>query len=602
MPAKLPALLFFLLISAVSGAQYFSKEKELVNKVKSAPDNPQLIKALGDLAEFYYIYRAEKKGDSILQRQLLIAELSNDKNLVLDALFENAISNISNWSSSETFDQALSFADKGLNYARSIGRSDLEALAYVRQAALYRKRGNYDKALQESVIALSSIAEADNDSLRIAIYLETGDIFLAKQDAVSAYKNYNNAFDLAYKNNNSALQSECYHHFANLYYSLSDLENAKSILLKSLDLNLSAKDEEGIMNDYKDLARMTDQKEYIDKLLLLATKKNSLPYLLAAKRLMIAYLMVIKQDSRAALAYLNSNEDLNESYRNTGTYNYYWNIGNIYRYSNRPDSAVFYYSLAEPGLQKSFDVSVQRSMYREMGECYLLLNSTEKSIAYFEKALAISEKQNEFTNASNISLKLSELYSKAGDYKKAFEYNKKHIVFKDTLQKMAAQRDVVLLEVERENNKHKKDMADQQARTLRIRNLQYIGISIAIAAFFMFMVLMGMFPVSKLTIKMLGFFAFICLFEFIVLLIDNYLHKITHGEPLKIWLIKIFLITALVPLQHFLEHGVVRFLASQRLLRMRQQLSVARFWSNLVARIKKPSSVEDGVEEDTAVL
>jgi hypothetical protein len=44
-----------------------------------------------------------------------------------------------------------------------------------------------------------------------------------------------------------------------------------------------------------------------------------------------------------------------------------------------------------------------------------------------------------------------------------------------------------------------------------------------------------------------------------------------HGEPLKIWLAKIALIALLVPIQHYLEHGVVRFLASQRLLRMRQR-------------------------------
>jgi hypothetical protein len=108
-----------------------------------------------------------------------------------------------------------------------------------------------------------------------------------------------------------------------------------------------------------------------------------------------------------------------------------------------------------------------------------------------------------------------------------------------------------------------------------------------------------------MTIKMLSFFAFICLFEFIVLLIDSYLHKITHGEPLKIWLIKIFLIALLVPIQHFLEHGMVHFLASQRLLRMRQRLSLKRW----ITALKKPTpKVEVAktdkleIEEDTAVL
>jgi hypothetical protein len=65
------------------------------------------------------------------------------------------------------------------------------------------------------------------------------------------------------------------------------------------------------------------------------------------------------------------------------------------------------------------------------------------------------------------------------------------------------------------------------------------------------------------------------------------------------------LIALLVPIQHFLEHGMVHFLASQRLLRMRQKLSLKRW----IAKLKKPTPpLEVGkidkleIEEDTAVL
>jgi hypothetical protein len=137
------------------------------------------------------------------------------------------------------------------------------------------------------------------------------------------------------------------------------------------------------------------------------------------------------------------------------------------------------------------------------------------------------------------------------------------------------------------------------AATERKRNLQYMAITIAIAAFFFLMVLVGSFPVSRFTIKALSYFAFICLFEFIVLLIDSALHHATHGEPLKIWLVKIFLIALLVPLQHGLEHGLTRFLASRRLVKMRSRLSVRRWLTNM----KKPvAGMENVIEQDTAVL
>jgi hypothetical protein len=109
-----------------------------------------------------------------------------------------------------------------------------------------------------------------------------------------------------------------------------------------------------------------------------------------------------------------------------------------------------------------------------------------------------------------------------------------------------------------------------------------------------------MFPVSKLTIRMMGYFFFISLFEFIVLLIDNILLVYaTHDEPLKLWLIKIALIALLVPLQHFLEHNLIRFLESRKLLEARTKFSFKNWWQ----KIKKPAPVTDaGIEEDTAVL
>lgn len=54
------------------------------------------------------------------------------------------------------------------------------------------------------------------------------------------------------------------------------------------------------------------------------------------------------------------------------------------------------------------------------------------------------------------------------------------------------------------------------------------------------------------------------------------LHRATHGEPLKIWIAKIFIIALLLPLHHFLEHKVVHFLESQKLLKMRQRFSVVK--------------------------
>ena len=82
--------------------------------IATAPNDSVKVDALGRLAAFYFIYRAEKQADSILQQQLQLAEVSNNKNLVLNALFGNALTNIEGWAKTEPFDRALLFAEKGL--------------------------------------------------------------------------------------------------------------------------------------------------------------------------------------------------------------------------------------------------------------------------------------------------------------------------------------------------------------------------------------------------------------------------------------------------------------------------------------------------------
>jgi len=102
-----------------------------------------------------------------------------------------------------------------------------------------------------------------------------------------------------------------------------------------------------------------------------------------------------------------------------------------------------------------------------------------------------------------------------------------------------------------------------------------------------------MFPVSDTVGKMGGFVAFICLFEFIILLIDNWLHHLAHGEPLKIWLAKIVIIGLLLPLHHYIEHAVVHFLSSKRLMHFKQKLS----FKNLLSKKKKAAETSTALEE-----
>lgn len=558
---------------------YQQKIEAYHRQIQKATTDSAKVEALGKLAQFFFTYRAEKQADSVLQLQLQLAEVSNNKNLIYSALFGKALSNIETWARMETFDRALLFADKGLTYAREEGHKEYEAIARLRKAELLRKRGQYDNALQATALLFPLLNYIESDSLKAVWFLEVGSIFLAKGNAIDAYTHFNSAYDLAYSMKNHALLSQVYHQLAVLYTSMNDRQQARKNLLLSLDLNTQTGNKAGLLKDYYELARVTDIKAYIHALSRLADSIGSERYQLLSKRLMFGYMVVKEKNSQATLQYLYSNPDLHQSVLNSGKANYNFNIANIYHYGGQHDSAILYYAKAEPEMQQSFGGSIRSKIAKDIGECYLQLGNHQKAILYFEDAFALGQQANNLDSNAVLALKLGQLYAQAGQYQKALSYNQQYIYYKDTLEGLANDRSLVQLELEREENKHEKDLAELKKKELRKHNLQYMGISLGIVAFFTLLILMGMFKVSKLTVRVLGFFAFICLFEFVILLIDTYLHHATHAEPLKIWIAKIFIIALLLPLHHFLEHKVVQFLESQKLLKMRQRFSVQKFWA-----------------------
>jgi hypothetical protein len=119
---------------------------------RTTSDSEKIIE-LGKLAEYYYIYKLNRQGDSVLHQQFLLADLSNNSNLILLALFGEAITNVTTNTTSESFDKTIQFVEKGIDYAKSQNNFDYIALGYTRLSNVFRKRGQNDKALNAANIA-----------------------------------------------------------------------------------------------------------------------------------------------------------------------------------------------------------------------------------------------------------------------------------------------------------------------------------------------------------------------------------------------------------------------------------------------------------------
>ncbi len=581
-------------------AQFSKQLDSLCVLCNRSTTDSQKVVYLGKLAEYYFIFKLNDKADSVLHEQILMAELTGNQRLILQALFGDAILYISPSSNSESFDKAISFIQQGIDYAKSNNNYNYITLGYTRMAEVLIKRGQDDAALAKAVLAIDMLERITSDSVKVIYFISLGDIYLQRSDAVSACRNYNNAFDIAIKINSVPLQSRIHHSLSEMYKQLHNDDLAKEELNKSFSLNKKYGNKEGLIRDYYDLARLTDEKYFIQQAISLADSTKNFRDLLSAKRLMLVYYYVKEKDKNKSLHYLENEPDLKSIYFNNGAENYYQAVGNIYYYSNIPDSALYFYKLAENEILTKRDIKSSMVIYTQIAASFEKTGETDSAINYYHKALKMSFQRNDAEYIASISDSLSNLYKDKNDFKNAFIFLQQNLHYTDSLNKLSATSDITLLAVERENKKHELEILQLQKLENNKRNLQYMSITIAIVIIFFIILIVGSFSISKRAVRVLGYFFFISLFEFVVLLIDNlFLTHATHNQPLKIWLIKIGLIGLLAPFQHFLETNLISLLTSKKLIEARTKFSIKKSWAKM---IKPSSKAEEGLEKDAAVL
>ena len=586
--------LFCMLLPKLSLGQTNEMITRLKEDVTGAKSDSERVVNLGKLADIYYIHSLDSLGDQTLGNQLLLAELSNNEHLMYIALFGDAITKITASSSTDDFNNTISFITKGIRYSEEKNNPDFIALGNNRMSQVYIKRGEADKGLEYSTKAVASLINVSSDSIKSLVFVGLGNAYLAKGSLVDACKNYNYAFDMAMKASSFRLESLTYHSLSELYIKLDYPDLAKEEIYKSLHLNQAKKDTLGLIWDYIDLARLTDKKFFIEEAILLSTISRQFNYLLTSKRLMFYYYSFVDKDFKRSIKYLESEPDLKQSFINSGIGNYYRAIGNVY-FSSNPDSALKYYQLANKVFIKNADSKNLLINYYQVAECYNKLGIYSEAIKNYLNTLSLNANTKDYSFASKISINLSDLYRKENDYKKALNYADLSLTFKDSLNKLSGDRDVALLGVARENKKHALELLILQNSEINKRNRQFVFISIVLVVIFFIILALGSYTVPKYVLRFLGFLFFVSVFEFIVLLIDNLFisHSISN-EPLKLWGIKIGLVALLVPLQHFLEKSVVSLLESRKLVRTRTGFSL----KNIFVKKTKPYHDLEGLEGD----
>lgn len=211
--------------------------------------------------------------------------------------------------------------------------------------------------------------------------------------------------------------------------------------------------------------------------------------------------------------------------------------------SNYYNNAAYYFYNTQGLARQMNDPEFMRNIFSWMEELYL------DSAMYYDRV----RKNNEYTS----NLPRFDYFKLA--YSSRLAYDSLNKAF------MALTNQKENLRIERLHESNMEDIRNMQKR--QAENIKQIGITVALALIFVLLILAGFLKVSEFTIRALGFFAFLFLFEFIILIIDRYIEQLTHGEVISLLAVKVAIAAVLLPLHHYLEEKVIHSLTKRKLLR-----------------------------------
>lgn len=556
-------LFCFLLILHVFSYGLAQKPVTLSNyeqNCASQDNSLEKVNCLNHLAELYFVYQLDAQADSALNQAVIIADIIGNKESKINTYFGDYLDAISGTRSKETFQRLIKFISDGLSYATLENNEDLQCKGNLLLSRVYLIQGNNIAAQEKCQTAYTYSLASGNDSLKIAALLQMGKSAFARNESLMAFKWYSKVLDQTADGHHIDLQTQALRDCAELYKSLNNKEQSKEYLQDALKISRAKKDSTGIVYTLIDLCRLTDEKVYLHEAMRIAEKLKSDKLIIAVKRIQFGLYAYIISSVDSTLNFFAKNPDVNYFYKNMGSAAYLFRLGQVYQYGGKPDSAILFYKEAEPQYVNEFDQTPRYNIYASLADCYYKTNNNKEAIVYYEKAYQVALDQDMIAKRLPVTLALSKLFGDLKDFQKANYYLSGYIALKDSLNVKANQKDIALAEINNEKRNIEREANKLQGKKLKVRNLQYMIITIAITMFFFLLLLLGMYPISPFTIRLFGYFVFISIFEFIILLIDNWLHKIAHGSPLWIWLMKVAIIAMIVPVHHFIEHQVVQFL------------------------------------------
>lgn len=237
------------------------------------------------------------------------------------------------------------------------------------------------------------------------------------------------------------------------------------------------------------------------------------------------------------------------------------NIGSLYMEQGMNAIALEWFNNA---LKTSLEIN-ERSFIAnnqcKIGTIYLMEKDYRTAERYLLESFNISTDIGALEHTMNCTDKLADLYAQTNRFELAYKYHQHYSITKDSLFNEEKSKEIGKLEgrheIQMAEMEHKKtEMEELRIKTeQRKRNhlLQYSGILVLLILIALTVVVLGFKKVSSAMASTVSFFAFLLLFEFLLVLLDPFIDRLSHGEPVYKLFFNALIAACIFPFHAFFE-------------------------------------------------
>lgn len=298
------------------------------------------------------------------------------------------------------YDSSFDYNKRFLELVESLQDSLRLAKGYYHHGALFLVLSDYDSAFIYCKRSLAIYSPLNNTTGIIANYNCIADIFRSKSEYDSAAIYYLKAIKILEKSGNDRYLGIIYNNLGDIYLDLTQLEDARKYLNMSQEINKKYNETNDIALGFNNLGRVACEGNDFDQ----------------------------------ALAYYEQADSL---YRQTGDLHgicdLYNNYGVVYLKQKNYPQAILKFNQALDGYS---DLGIPRGILVAMGNIAAACAEQgryEEALIMHDSCLHMAYKQGSREFAVDALYNISDIYHRAGNYQKAFEYQTRYYALLDSI-------------------------------------------------------------------------------------------------------------------------------------------------------------------------